>query len=143
MKLVLDRFKDNGKATIGMMLVDGEFECFTVEDTYREVKIKGETCIPAGEYEIKLRNEGGMTGRYAKKYPFHKGMLHLQNVPNFKYVYIHTGNNASHTEGCILLNAGVDSERMTGSKSRVAYVKMYHKVLKALANNETVTIKIG
>ena len=33
----------------------------------------------------------------------HKGMIHVQDVPNFKYILWHTGNTDEHTAGCLLL----------------------------------------
>lgn len=35
-------------STIGELSVDGKFECFTLEDRVRPVKIKGEAAIPLG-----------------------------------------------------------------------------------------------
>jgi len=143
MRLELRRFVDDGEATLGILTVNGVFECFTVEDTHREVKVVGETCIPDGTYEIKLRDAGGMTKKYAARYPFHKGMLHLQNVANFEYVYIHTGNTAQHSEGCILVNEAIDSDTMTGSKSRTAYVTLYNKILSIIDTDDSVFITVS
>ena len=39
-------------STIGELLVDGIWECFTLEDVERPVKIKGETAIPKGTYKV-------------------------------------------------------------------------------------------
>ena len=36
MKLELKRFSAGNDSTLGLMFVDGEFECFTLEDEYRE-----------------------------------------------------------------------------------------------------------
>ena len=63
-----------------------------------------ETCIPEGEYEIKLRTVGGFNERYTKKYPtMHRGMLWLQDVPGFEYILIHQGNTDEHTSGCLIV----------------------------------------
>jgi len=43
MKLELKRFSGQSDTTLGLMFVDGEFECFTLEDEYRADKVKGET----------------------------------------------------------------------------------------------------
>jgi len=144
MEIFLQRMKDNTDSTIGAMYINGELECFTLEDTYHETKIPGETRIPEGTYEIKLRNEGGMTKKYASRYPFHKGMLHLQNVDNFKWVYIHTGNNEDHTEGCILVGNSVSctpGAQHVGA-SVLAYKRIYPKIAKAIEKGETVTIEV-
>ena len=97
MQLRVDRYLSNEEATLSKIYLDGVFLCFGLEDQYQEVKVPDETRIPAGIYNIKLRTEGGLTKRYADRYSFHRGMLHVQNVPGFTYVYIHTGNNDDHT----------------------------------------------
>ena len=99
MKLNVVRTQFGKDATNGLLFVNGVFEAFTLEDEIRDVKVKGETAIPLGEYEIKLRTVGGFHTKYTSKYgaAFHKGMLELQNVPNFQYILIHTGNTDSHT----------------------------------------------
>ena len=105
MKLDVVRTQFGKDATNGMLFVDGVFECFTLEDEVRDVKVMSETAIPLGEYEIKFRNVGGFDTKYKARYgsTFHKGMLELQNVPNFKYILIHTGNTDQHTAGCLLV----------------------------------------
>ena len=50
------------------MLFRSEFECYTLEDEYRDVKVMGETCIPEGTYDVKFRKEGGFHSRYSAKY---------------------------------------------------------------------------
>ncbi len=82
---------------------------FTIEDTHRDEKVYGKTCVPAGTYNVKLRNEGGMTKRYARRYKTHQGMIWLQDVPGFEWVYVHVGNDAKASDGCILVNDGVIS----------------------------------
>jgi hypothetical protein len=86
MKLEVLRFADNGDTTLGILLVDGVFECFTVEDEERKGdKVKGETRVPNGTYDVDLRAEGGYHNRYTSKYgSMHKGMLCIHNAPNWK-----------------------------------------------------------
>jgi hypothetical protein len=146
MHLNLSRFSTSTESTLGTLSIDGKFECYTLEDTKRATKVAGETRIPPGRYELSLRNSGGLTKRYAKKYEaIHKGMLWLKNVPGFYFIYIHTGNKRGHTEGCILvgdsLNNNSIKEGFVGS-SRDAYVRLYQKVIRALLS-EAVTIRIN
>jgi hypothetical protein len=146
MNLKLLRYSDNGKSTLGLMYVDGGFECYSLEDTHREVKVAGETRIPSGHYRITLRDEGGMTKRYARRYPgMHRGMLWLRRVPNFEWVYIHVGNTVAHTDGCILTggtaNSNAAGEGFVGSSSD-AYVRLYQKVVTAMDRGETVFIEV-
>src|SRR6056300_165369 len=135
MKLDVIRFQFGADATNSLLFIDGEFECYGLEDEYRDVKVMHETCIPEGEYEIKLRTDGA----------FHKGMLWLQDVPGFTYILIHTGNTDQHTSGCYIvgetqtdLDKGKDG--FVGN-SGVAYKKLYPKVADAILAGEEVTIK--
>ena len=140
MKLDVVRTQFGADATNGMLFIDGVFECFVLEDQVREgSKIMKETAIPLGEYEIKFRNVGGFATKYNSRYgvDFHgSGMLELQDVPNFKYILIHTGNTDEHTAGCLLV--GETQQDLDKGKdgfvggSGDAYKKMYPKVRDAL-----------
>ena len=67
-----------------------------------------------------------MNKRYKVKYLEHIGMLHLQDVPGFEWIYIHPGNTDDHTNGCILPGYGLDSEHEhKTSKSVRAYEALY------------------
>ena len=132
MKIELTRLKDNGNATLGLMKVDGEAFCFTLEDEFRAEKIKGETRIPAGKYAVKFREVlSPMTKRYRDRYDWFTYHLELQDVPGFTHVYIHIGNTEKHTDGCVLVGLGADFETMTISKSRQAFKELYLKAKKA------------
>ena len=139
------RLQDNGTSTIGTMHINGTFEGFTLEDTFNEPKIPGNTRIPAGTYEIKLRTEGGMHSKYSTKYgDKHEGMLWLQDVPNFEWVYIHTGNTHDHTEGCLLVGTSCDASygKQSIGNSVMKYKDIYAQVVAALHRGEDVTIQI-
>ncbi len=138
MKLTLNRFEQDSDSTLGRLLVPtltGDNwtlslpkQYFTVEDEFRTVKVAGETRIDPGEYRIRLRREGGMVKRYDKRFsPFHDGMLWLQDVPGFKWVYIHAGNSDDDTEGCILVGMQRGAG-LTILKSAVAYAEIYKAV---------------
>jgi len=115
-ELWMERIVSDDDSTIGTLLMDGAFAGFTCEDEFRLVKVPKETRIPAGRYEIKLRKHSDMLERYEAKFgPWHTGMLWLQDVPNFEWIYIHIGNTERHTAGCILVGDGA----MTGSEMRI------------------------
>ena len=153
MKLDVIRHQFGVDATNSLLFVDGVFECYGLEDEIRDVKVMHETAIPTGEYELKFRTVGGFhtreKARYDKKFGagWHKGMLELQDVPNFKYVLIHTGNSDENSSGCYLLGStqqdlDISKDGFIGS-SRVAYERFYPKVRDALVNGEKVTIKFS
>ncbi len=150
MNLEVLRFSSKSDSTSGLLFevtdIGRSFLCYTLEDEARVLKVKGETRIPAGIYNIELRKEGGFHQRYTKKYSdIHRGMLHIVDVPNFEYILIHTGNTDEHTAGCLIVgdsqeNNGVLKDGFVG-KSVNAYRRIYPRIAKAIESGKQVTIK--
>lgn len=147
-ELLNRRISSGVEATLGTLFnVDGEpkFLCYMLEDQFNEPKVPGETRIPPGRYEIKLRKEGGMVERYTKRFHWHDGMLWLQDVPDFKWVYIHVGNKDDDTDGCLLVGDGQISnvvERGQVTSSVVAYRRLYRMIIESLNLGNEVWITI-
>ncbi len=141
MEIDVAHFKNGDDFSLGTLFVDMKLDCFTLEDEKRTVKVWGETRIPDGTYTIKLRTVGGMHTKYSKQYPWHKGMLWLQDVPGFEYVYIHVGNTDDDTAGCILVG---DTVNIHGRllESKPAYERLYKLIIAAMGRGEAVTINI-
>lgn len=139
MKITLTRFANNGQATLSTVIVDG-VPFFAIEDEPREVTVADETRIPAGTYAIKLRDDGGMTKHYAEMFPdMHAGMLWLQDVPGFEWIYIHIGNFESQTSGCILIGEGCRAparDRWAVTESKAGYERFYRLVMAAAMAGE-------
>lgn len=136
MEIIVERFVSDSQSTVSRVKVDGKSVCFGLEDEYRAVKVAGETRIPAGTYKVGLRTEGKHHLEYKKKFPaMHRGMLHVQSVPNFEYILIHIGNFEKETEGCLLVGTSANTEThpMSVSSSKVAYEKLYPMVVDAAA----------
>ena len=68
MKLTVVRTQFGTDATNGILLINNEFECFTLEDQYQAVKVMHETCIPEGTYNIEFRKTGGFHAKYSERY---------------------------------------------------------------------------
>ena len=155
MRLELYRYSSEKDSTLGMLfIVDDEtnkkdFLCFTLEDEKREVKVYGETRIPEGTYPIKYRTEGGYFAKYKKRFPnLHndkRGVLHIDDVPNFEYILIHCGNDTSHTHGCVLvghvISQNINKEPFLGQSSN-CYKRIYPKISNILESQKHLSIKI-
>ena len=147
-KLEVLRVSSESDSSSGLVfdITNGKkFLCYSLEDEYRNDKIMHETRVPAGTYQIKLRKEGGFNARYTKKYgDFHKGMLHVQDVPGFEYILIHTGNTDEHTSGCLIVGDSQENNQLIKNgfigKSVQAYKRIYTPIAEALENGEEVTI---
>jgi uncharacterized protein YukE len=147
MKLKLVRFSSQQDSTSGLLFINDQFACYTLEDEQREIKVYGETAIPLGEYEIKFRTVGGFHEKYSDRFKsIHKGMLELQNVPNFQYILIHCGNTDENTAGCILIGDSQENNILMKDgfigKSSQAYARVYPLIANELEKGNKVTIEI-
>lgn len=120
--------------TIGELFVDGELECFTLEDRYRpppEPKVPRETAIPNGIYEIVVN----YSNRFQQQMPL------LLDVPHFQGVRIHTGNTHHHTEGCLLVGRKREGDRILESK--LAYEALFPRIQAAVQQGKVhMTVEI-
>lgn len=132
MKMLVVRDQCGAECTVGQMFVDGEFECFTMEDVVRPdgVKVYGQTAIPAGTYDVIVN----WSNRFKRELPL------LLNVPGFEGVRIHTGNTAADTEGCILVGKERNARAVTDS--RKAFIPLFDKIQAAHDAGERITLEI-
>jgi hypothetical protein len=148
MELELTRSIFTEKSTIGGLSVDGQFECFILEDKDRglvdsmklaeiqKIKIPHVTAIPAGRYKVIVTK----SVRFSKEAGHDVYLPLLVNVPGYDGVRIHPGNKPEHTEGCLL--PGTDHSPDTVMNSRTAWVKLNDKINLALKTEEVwITIK--
>lgn len=151
MLVEMKRFVDDGDTSGTLLYIDGKFECFCIEDEHRSKKIWGEMRFPEGIMQIGLRKAGGMNARFTKRYPWHKGMLCIFNAPNwkiiigttvFQYCQYHPGNDDDDTAGCPLPNETMNTTRMRGIGSTVAYKRMYEKIVPELLAGREVSLHV-
>lgn len=129
MIIKVSRYDRNDKRCIGRLTMPG-FECYTLEDAEREVKIPHKTAIPTGKYEVVV----SYSNRFKKMLPL------LVNVPNFEGVRIHSGNTEQDTEGCILIGMNRSFDSITESRSAMAkFMPILMKALKV----EKVWVEVG
>ena len=139
MKLELIRIARKDTYTIGKLYIDGKYECDVLEDrdrglddsmdekTIRSKKIKGETAIPSGKYNVYIT--------YSPKYK--KQMPLIDGVKGYSGIRIHSGNTHKDTEGCLLV--GQNKEVGKVLNSRVTFNKLFSKLMAA---NDQITIEI-
>jgi hypothetical protein len=139
MKLDLVREQITPKSSAGRLFIDGVFECYTLEDTVREVpgkpvsewKIPKVTAIPTGTYKVDITP----SARYRRDMPI------VLDVPGFTGIRIHSGNTDADTEGCILVGAYRESaDEIRGS--RAAFGWLFEKLLAAKARAEEIWIAV-
>ena len=139
MKAKIIRVPEGKQSTLSQLYIDGIFQCYLLEDKIRAIKIPKQTAIPAGNYTLRLNTWGGMNAEYRQKFPkLHKGMIEINGLPNFSFVYIHIGNNFRQTAGCPLCGFGFDF--IDGDyqivRSKDAYQMVYPKLLSVAQSEE-------
>ncbi|MEO8992307.1 MAG: DUF5675 family protein [Nitrosospira sp.] len=130
MELQIKRTDFFEECTIGELSLNGVFECYTLEDKVRPVKIAGKTAIPSGRYEVIIN----FSQRFQKQLPL------LLNVPNYEGVRIHSGNTAADTEGCVLVGE-TKTDNFVG-ESRWAFNRLFEK-MKVASETEKIFLEIA
>lgn len=136
-------------ATLGVLFVDGAFECFTLEDVIREPsrppswatqlptqaeidtwvrlwKVDERTAIPSGTYDVRITLSPHLRRR----------TIELVDVAGFSSIRCHAGNKSEDTKGCILPGR-VREPRMV-LQSKLAEDALCAKVERALVSGERV-----
>jgi hypothetical protein len=87
MKVKIIRVEESEQGIIGVMLMNKEAFCCTLEPDHDD----NEPCIPAGSYTCKrvISPKFGET-------------FEITNVPGRTHVLFHAGNVEEHTHGCVL-----------------------------------------
>lgn len=131
MEIVVNRTTRTKISTIGELIIDGKFECFTLEDKDRElksemtaeeiakIKVFAQTAIPTGRYQLVIT----FSNRFKQYLPL------IVGVPGFTGIRIHSGNTAENSEGCILVGDGKLTDFITNSRN--AMKKLMSKLKKA------------
>lgn len=130
MELRLVRQPSDDKRTHGDLYMDGQWCAVTMEDPVRDEKIPGETAIPAGKYKVIMSD----SPRFKRRLPL------LLNVPQFSGVRIHSGNDHTETDGCLLVGQRRSSDRILDSKA--ALEDLVTEIEAAIQGGEEVFITI-
>ena len=122
-------FKDT--YTIGRITVDGLFISDSIEDKVRVLssikdKVYGETAIPAGTYDADIY--------FSKKFGYN--VIRLFNVPYFEGIYMHKGNTAKDSLGCIIV--GYNDKKGWVSRPTEAM----NKLIKALEGADKIKVVV-
>lgn len=141
MKLKLQRTQFGPNSTLGRLLADDIFECFTLEDTDRKLednpdaKVYGETCIPRGTYQVIIT----FSQRFKKPLPL------LVGVKGFEGIRIHPGNKHADTHGCLLPGTSfvtLPDGNFIVNNSREAFRRLYAKIEAELDGGGHVEIEV-
>lgn len=152
-------------STIGQLNIDGAAEVYTLEPPTPEAWpcVKGAGCHPLGKYKVTLsKNHGEVWAWMRKLVPDidKYGLPLISNIDGETYedwipegadecpstgidagrcVYIHIGNTAKDTLGCLIVGTGKSTDSVSGSTD--AFIKVYAQIVAAIIAGEAVTIE--
>ena len=140
MNITQKRYKFGDDFTLSRLYNDGIWFAgcpYILEDAVREIpgqpvekwKVKCETAIPVGTYEVKKT----WSGRWGRT------MWEIIGVPGFVGIRPHAGNTSHDTEGCPITGKERDEKNGEVSGSRVARDALYAKMEQASARGEKIT----
>lgn len=142
MELFLKREIFTDVSTIGSLSINGQFECYILEDKDRglnstmplfeieKMKVYGKTCIPYGRYEV----DWTLSNRFKVYMPI------LLKVPGYEGIRIHKGNTEIDSLGCLL--PGRKKANNMISESTFATNQLYNKIQTAKSRREKIFITI-
>ena len=159
MKLKLRRTAKKSNYTIGHLYRQDKengqwvFICDTIEDRDRgldqsmtlanieRIKVKHQTAIPTGKYEIDMTT---VSGTFVKK-PTYKEFCggkvpRLKYVKGFSGILIHSGTDQDSSSGCII----VGENKVVGKviNSWATFKRVYSILKRAHNNGEKITLEI-
>ena len=159
MKLKLRRTAKKAKYTIGHLYMqdkqNGEWVklCDTIEDKDRgldqsmtlanieRIKVKHQTAIPTGIYEIQMDVVSGTFSKKQLYKEFCGGKVpRLKYVKGFSGILIHSGTNQDSSSGCII----VGENKVVGKviNSWATFKRIYSILKRAYNNGEKITLEI-
>jgi len=152
MEFLLQRLWHDKEQTFGFIReIKGLYKAHSLEDEPRTEKVKGETRIPAKRYKLGIRKEDTpltlkhrVTYNKAYKTPWFNYHIEVLNVSTHSGIYIHSGVDQTHTDGCLLFADKCDLTLSVNplANSLVAIKRFYELVYPLLEKGEEVYLTI-
>ena len=142
MEIQVNRIARKDGYTIGRMSLNRVYFCDTLEDTDRGLnaamsvdkilakKIKAQTAIPTGKYDLILT----FSPRFKRVLPL------LLSVKGYEGVRVHAGNTTEDTEGCLLV--GENKAKGQVLNSRATLERLMSVLLECEKRKEKISITI-
>jgi len=133
MELKLFRYREDQTGVQGLLMVDGKFFCYTLENAKKK--------IAEGEYRMGFEKAATpLTKNYRAKFDWFTFHLEIKKVSKRDQLYVHIGNYPRDVRGCIAVG---DTARCNFvGNSTNTFSELYNQMAPRLEVDEIVTIKI-
>jgi hypothetical protein len=129
-KLRLIRIEALEDATMDLVLIDGKFECYALEDPIGVQSDDSKGPIPTGTFDVEIT--------FSQR--FQRPLMLMVGVPGREGIRWHSGATAADTKGCILPGRERTFNRMV--ESITARQLLQRQVQQALNHGERVTCSV-
>lgn len=154
----VNRLKGEADWTLSKFDFDGKEMGVGIEDEKRDVKVKGETRLDAGLYDLALRNSPHFSNSYYRDddgnlihaidrrtpeqiamYSTPHEMIWITGTPRHEFCLIHWGNTDDDTDGCYVVGCvfGTSGKQKAVLNSRKKYTEIYPIIWKSIKNGLT------
>ena len=127
--LELIRLEESEEGTIGVLKIDKQVFCVTMEPPDR-LNERNRSSIPTGQYEIKRHQS-----------PKYGETFQVMDVTGRDNVLFHAGNTVDHTKGCILVAEHVG--KLRGDRAVLNSGNTFRRFMAALENEEVCHLTIS
>lgn len=153
--VIVDRYPSEPDWTLSEFSINGVHRGYGVEDEHRNVKVKGETRVGNGLYEMDLRyspkfsksyfadTQGFLSPTKTQRFNTEHLLVWVKDVPNFEFVLWHWGNTDKDTDACYLVGStfsSFDGRKGVGG-SRVKYTEVYPILYQMITKNKSNGLK--
>ena len=118
--VILRRIAENGSGAYGVLIIDGQPRCITLEHPWQD-NAQDISCIPPGNYTLRKFHSDA-----------HGETWQVTPVPGRGTILIHVGNTLRDTQGCILVGQEYGTEGIRESRHAM------RKLRAALGDNDLI-----
>lgn len=152
---IVERFQPELDWTLSEFFIANKKECVGVEDEFRKIKVKGETRIDEGIFELDLRfspkfskkfyvnSKGELSKEKTTNFNIEHLLIWIKGTPRHEFVLIHWGNTDDDTDGCYIIGktfATFNGQRGV-TASQETYMRIYPLIFNKIMENKKLGLK--
>lgn len=141
--LILNTYYQKDDATLGMLYIDEVPRYFTIERPYCYPRVRNESSIYPGRYEIVPRTRSGKVDEYKARFDWFRYHLQLKDVPDADHILIHIANGVDDVRGCIGIANGADLKKHRIVDSTTAFKEFSLMMYEAFDRGESAWIEVN
>lgn len=140
MDIQVIRYRRTEESTQGIMFLDGEFFCYTIEKPWKNNE-KSVSCIPPDTYKLDFRRDvTPLTSEYRGRFKWFDYHLEVKDVPGRTGIYIHVGNSEKDVLGCLAVGKQASDDYV--GNSVLVFKDLYSKLSDVINSGESISLEI-